>query len=206
MILDAIRNGNADEVRSLLAADPSLYNTRTAEGASAVLWAVYTRHSDLAPILLGSREPDFFEACALGRTDRAAGLIAIDATLVNAHAPDGFTGLGLACFFRHIDTARLLLDHGADPSLASTNALHLAPLHSAVAADSLELVDLLLTRGAEPNPSEASGATPLHSAAGHGNRAVIERLLAAGADRTARTKDGKTPADIAKQYNKPWAW
>jgi len=161
---------------------------------------------DLAPILLGSREPDFFEACALGRTDRAAGLIAIDATLVNAHAPDGFTGLGLACFFRHIDTARLLLDHGADPSLASSNALHLAPLHSAVAADSLELVDLLLTRGAEPNPSEASGATPLHSAAGHGNGAVIERLLAAGADRTARTKDGKTPADTAKKYNKPWAW
>ena len=206
MLLDAIRNGNADEVRSLLAADPSLYNTRTAEGASAVLWAVYTRHSDLAPLLLGSREPDFFEACALGRTDRTAELIATDATLVNAHAPDGFTGLGLACFFRHIETARLLLDRGADPSLASSNALHLAPLHSAVAADSLELVDLLLSRGAEPNPSEASGATPLHSAAGHGNPAVIERLLAAGADRTALTKDGKTPANIAKQYDKPWAW
>src|SRR4029078_8565321 len=63
MILDAIRNGNADEVRSLLAADPSVYSARTGEGASAVLWAVYTRHSDLAPILLGSRKPDFFEAC-----------------------------------------------------------------------------------------------------------------------------------------------
>src|SRR5882672_6940571 len=65
MLLDAIRSGDADQVRSLLAADASLYGTKTPEGASAVLWSVYTRHADLAPLLLGEREPDFFEACAL---------------------------------------------------------------------------------------------------------------------------------------------
>ncbi len=90
------------------------------------------------------------------------------------------------------------------PRLASTNTLRLAPLHSAVASDSFELVDLLLARGADPNAREASGSTPLHSAAGHGNRAVIDRLLAAGADRDARTNDGKTPADVARQYGKTW--
>ena len=204
MLLDAIRNGNAEAVRALLAADPSLAATRTPEGASAVLWAVYTRHPDLVPLLLGSREPDFFEACALGRAARAADLLAADPALANLAAPDGFTGLGLACFFRHPEVARILLDRGADPSLASTNALHLSPLHSAVASDSFELVDLLLERGADPNAREASGSTPLHSAAGHGNRAVIERLLAAGADKDARTNDGKTPADVARQYGKPW--
>ena len=102
--------------------------------------------------------------------------------------------------------ARLLLDHGANPSLASSNALRLAPLHSAVAADSFELVDLLLARGAEPNSKESSGSTPLHNAAGHGNAPIIERLLAAGADRAALNNDGKTPADIAKQYGKEWKW
>ena len=204
MLLDAIRNGDAEAVRGLLAADPSLAGTRTPEGASAVLWAVYTRHSDLAPLLLGAREPDFFEACALGRTGRVSDLLDGDPALANSPAPDGFTGLGLACFFRHPEVARLLLDRGADASMASNNTLRLAPLHSAVASDSFELVDLLLACGADPNPREASGSTPLHSAAGHGNRAVIDRLLAAGADRDARTNDGKTPADVARQYGKTW--
>lgn len=206
MLLDAIRSGNADEVRSLLAADPSLAQTRTAEGASAVMWAIYTRHADLAPLLLGSRQPDFFEACALGDAGRARELAAADPALVNAHSPDGFTGLGFACFFRQPGVARLLLDQGANPSLASSNGLHLAPLHSAVAADSFELVDLLLARGAEPNPKESSGSTPLHNAAGHGIREIIERLLAAGADRAAANNEGKTPSDIAKQYGKEWTW
>jgi len=162
--------------------------------------------ADLAPLLLGSRQPDFFEACALGNALRAVELAAADPALVNAPSPDGFTGLGFACFFGHPEVARMLLDQGADPSLASSNALHLAPLHSAVAADSFELVDLLLVRGAEPNPKESSGSTPLHTAAGHGNVPIIERLLAAGADRAAKNKEGKSPADIAQQYNKEWRW
>src|ERR1035441_3029113 len=66
MIFDAIRQGDAEQIRSLLAADPALANSRTPEGASTVLWAVYTRHPELAPLLLGRRPPDFFEACALG--------------------------------------------------------------------------------------------------------------------------------------------
>jgi ankyrin repeat protein len=206
MLLDAIRSGDTDQVRSLLAADPSLYQTRTPEGASAVLWAVYTRHADLAPLLLGARQPDFFEACALGNADAIRGMIAADGTLVNAHAADGFTGLGLACFFRHIEVAKALLAGGADASLASSNALRLAPLHSAVASDSLELVELLLANGAASSPRESSGGTPLHSAAGHGNAAIIERLLQAGADKDARTKDGKTPKDVAGQYGKEWRW
>jgi ankyrin repeat protein len=206
MLLDAIRNGNADEVRSPLAADPSLAETRTDQGASAVMWAIYTRHADLAPLLLGSRQPDFFEACAMGNAVRAVELADADPALLNAHSPDGFTGLGFACFFRHPEVARLLLDRGADPSLASSNGLKLAPLHSAVAADSFELVDMLLSRGAEPNPKESSGSTALHNAAGHGVAEIIERLLAAGADPTATNNEGKTPADIAKQYGKEWRW
>src|SRR5437764_13886147 len=153
MIFDAIRQGDAEQVRTLLAANPSLANSRTPEGASPVLWAVYTRHAELAPVLLGGREPDFFEACALGYTPSLVS--------VNAFAADGFTGLGLACFFGHLETARLLLGHGADPNLASRNALGVFPLHSAVAAGVPELVRLLLEHGANPDPEEPSGFTPL---------------------------------------------
>jgi ankyrin repeat protein len=192
MLFDAIRQGDADQVKALLAADPSLATARTPQGASAVLWAAYTRHSELAPVLLGSRQPDFFEACALG--------MPAETQDANAFAPDGFTGLGLACFFGHIEIARHLLDRGADPNLASNNDLHVAPLHSAVATGSAAMVRLLLDRGAQPNVAEASGYTPLHSAAGHGSREMVDMLLRAGADPARQAKDGKTPADVARQY------
>jgi len=195
MIFDAIRQGDAEQVRTLLAADPSLADSRTPEGASPVLWAAYTRHSELAPILLGGRQPDFFEACALGLPPT---LVA-----VNAFAPDGFTGLGLACFFGHLETARLLLDRGADPNLASRNPLRVAPLHSAATAGIPALVKLLLDHGANPDAAEASGYTPLHTAAGHGNREIIALLLAAGADNQRQNRDGQTPAGIARQYGHP---
>jgi ankyrin repeat protein len=195
MIFDAIRQGDTAQVQALLAADPSLSTACTPEGASAVLWAVYTRHADLAPILLAGRQPDFFEACALGTP--------VDVADVNAFARDGFTGLGLACFFGHVDLARRLLDLGADPNLASHNSMRVAPLHSAVTTGSAPLVELLLARGASPDVAEANGYTPLHTAAGHGNREIIAMLLTAGADASRKASDGKTPGDVARQYGHP---
>jgi ankyrin repeat protein len=192
MIFDAIRQGDTEQVRSLLAANPSLASTRNSQGATPLLWAAYTRHPEMTPILLAVREPDFFESCAIGQVPKADS--------VNEFAPDGFTGLGLACFFGHLETARRLLDQGADPNLASRNSLLVAPLHSAVAADSPGLVKLLLARGAVADPAESSGFTPLHTAAGHGNREVIAMLVDAGADRSRKNREGKTPSDIARQY------
>src|SRR5215831_291014 len=200
MLFDAIRNGNADEVRALLAADPGLFDARTPEGATPVQWAVYTRHAELAPILLASRPPDFFEACVLGKIARVTDLLNADPALANAHSRDGFTGLGFACYFRHPELAALLLDREADPSLAATNALGVAPLHSAVASNLPEVVDLLLARGADRNPREGGGMTPLHTAAAVGSSDLVARLLDRGADPRARSNDGKTPADVARQY------
>jgi len=199
MIFDAIRQGNADQVRALLAADPTLADSRTPEGATPVLWAIYTRHAELAPLLLEGRPPDFFEACALGDSVRASDLASGDPAVVNQHSGDGFTGLGYACFFGHAGLAKLLLDSGADVNLAARNGLAVSPLHSAVARDDASLVGLLLERGADANAVEGSGMTPLHTAAGHGNREVIALLRAAGA-RAIAAKDGRTPADIARAY------
>jgi len=203
MLFDAIRQGDADQVRSLLASDPSLAAARTAQGATPVLWAVYTRHPELAPILLAGRHPDFFEACALGDAARARELLAADPALANQHSGDGFTGLGYASFFGHSALAGQLLDSGADPNLAARNGLAVSPLHSAAAIQSAEIVEMLLARGANPNAAEASGMTPLHTAAAHGNRTLISMLLAAAATRDAKAKDGRTPADLAREYKHP---
>lgn len=199
-LFDAIRQGDADAVRAMLAADPKLAASRTPDGATAALWTAYTRHPELAGMVLAGREPDFFEACALGNRDRVEALLAHDPGLADGYSDDGFTALGLAVFFGHEKIARRLVEAGADVNRPSRNALRVAPLHSAVASGSLALLELLLERGAFPDAVEFLEATPLHSAAAQGNRAMVERLLAAGADRQRKTKDGKTAADLARQY------
>lgn len=200
---DAIRQGDAAQVGALLAEDPRLAALPNKDGATPALWAAYTRHPELAALILGARETDFYEACALGRRARVEQLLARDPALVRANSRDGFSGLGLAVFFGHLEIARLLVDAGADVDRPSDNAIRVAPLHSAVESGSLPLLDLLLAHGAKPDPVEFLQATPLHSAAARGSREMVDRLLAAGADRHRKTKDGKTAADLARQYGHP---
>jgi ankyrin repeat protein len=198
-LFDAIRKGDATTVRTLVAADPALTGARNSEGATPALWAAYTRHAELAPVVLAGRDPDLFEACALGNRERAASLLAHDPKLVDTYSADGFTPLGLAIYFGHEEIARSLVAAGADVNRPSRNAIRVAPLHSAVASGSLALVNLLLEHGAQPDTVEFLEATPLHSAASTGSRGMVERLLKAGADPTRKTKDGKTAADLARQ-------
>jgi ankyrin repeat protein len=199
-LFDAIRKGDAAQVRALIAADPALAAARNADGATPALWSAYTRHPELANIVLAGREPDFFEACALGDLERAMALVARDPKLVDAYSGDGFSPLGLAVFFGHEEIARRLVAAGADVNRPSRNAIRVAPLHSAVESGSLALLDLLLEHGARPDAVEFLEATPLHSAAARGNKEMVERLLRAGADPHRKTRDGKTAAELARQY------
>lgn len=199
-LFDAIRKGDSAQVRSLLSEEPQLAGARNQDGTTAVLWAAYTRHPELATIVLGSREPDFWESCALGRGDRVERLVAQDGTLANRDSADGFSGLGLAAFFGHLEIAKFLVAAGADVNRPSNNAFRVAPLHSAVESGISGLVELLLTHGAKPDVAEFLEATPLHSAAARGRLEMVEKLLAAGADRQRKTKDGKTAAELARQY------
>jgi uncharacterized protein len=199
-LFDAIRKGDPGQVRALMTSDPTLAGARNSDGATPALWAAYTRHPELADVVLAGREPDFFEACALGNRERASALLARDGKLVDAYSSDGFTGLGLAVFFGHEEIARQLVAAGADVNRPSKNAIRVSPLHSAVESGSLPLLNLLLEHGAQPDAVEFLEATPLHSAAARGSREMVERLLKAGADPKRKTKDGKTAADLARQY------
>jgi ankyrin repeat protein len=199
-LFDAIRKGDTEQVRALLQAHPQLAEARNSDGATPALWAAYTRHSELAAILLAGRESNFFEACALGNRERAAALLARGRELVDAYSDDGFTALGLAVFFGHEEIARDLIAAGADVNRPSRNAIRVTPLHSAIESGSVALLDLLLEHGAKPDPEEFPGATPLHSTAARGNKVMVERLVKAGADPRRKTKEGKTAADLARQY------
>lgn len=196
--LKAVTDGNTTRVKELLKKNPSLAKTRGQDGVSALLQAVYRGRDEIVNLLLASGiNLDIFEAAATGRTERVRAILKSKPDLANAFAPDGFTPLGLAAFFGHLETVKVLLDGGARVNVSSRNALKAVPLRSAAVAGHLDIARLLIARGADVNARGEGGETPLHEVAGGGRIEFARLLLDHGADINARGDDGKTPLTVA---------
>jgi uncharacterized protein len=184
----AVKSGDLDALNALLAGDPGLASARE-DGISAVLVSLYHRQDAArAALLAAGAEIGPLEAAALGELDK------LDP---GARGADGFTALHLAAFFGQLETAAVLLEHGAAPDAVAGNGSSLRPLHSAAAGGHAAIVGLLLERGADPNARQQGGYVPLHSAAARGDEASVRLLLEHGADPDLRTDDGRRPRDLA---------
>ena len=152
---------------------------------SPLLQAMYERRqTDVDAILAIQPELDVFEAAALGRADRVSELLAVDPGLAMAWTSDGFTALHLAAFLGTTETARVLLDAGADPAAVARNDMLVQPLHSAAAAHNTELCGLLLERGAPVNGQQQQDYTALDEAKMTNQDDLRELLVEHGADPT----------------------
>ena len=80
-------------------------------------------------------EINLFEAAAAGKFDVVAHLVYTYPEAVNYYAEDGFTPLGLACYFGQYEIARYLVLKGADVNLPSNNGFNVYPIHSAAAGN-----------------------------------------------------------------------
>ena len=198
-IFEAIDAGDADGLRGLVAAEPSLVGSRDEEGTSALLYARYRGRLDLIDVMLeAAPELDVFEAAALGRAGRVRELVDADRRVATAFAPDGFHALGLAAFFGHPGIVALLLERGADVDAVARNAqVRTTALQAAAASGDTESARLLVEAGADVNAAQPGGFTALHAAAANGNEELVALLLEHGADPAATTDDGKTAADLA---------
>ena len=154
-----------------------------------LLEALYSGDEQRVDELL-AEEPELnvFEAAAFGRADRLHQLLAQDPESANAYGDDGFQPLGLACFFGHVEAARLLLDHGADPNTLSRNEhIKTNALHAAAASEGkgpevrYELCQLLLERGADPTiPQGGSDFRAIDAARQNGDEELEGLLDASG--------------------------
>ena len=172
-------------------------------GLSEIMNALYHGKKDVVKKLLASGiELNIHEAAGTGQTQRLRELIRADPSIVNSHAADGFTPLGLAIFFGHPETVNALLDAGADVNLASRESMKVSPLASASAAGQLEIARVLIAHGANVNARAAGDFTPLHESAASGRIEFAQLLLEHGADVNAKTSDGKTPLDYAREHNR----
>jgi ankyrin repeat protein len=104
--------------------------------------------------------------------------------------------LHLAVFKRHFDIAWTLLIYGADPN-ARDDEHGGTPLHLASTCGWVDIVNLLLDRGASVNSQDGHGKTPLHMAASSGHLDAARWLIRHGADVNARDYLGQIPFSIA---------
>jgi ankyrin repeat protein len=202
-IITAAKNGDFDRVADLLYQDPVLAKASNMFGAQPVHAAHFGGHRRVVELLLShGLSMDLFLAAELGLLDRVEVAVRAEPQIVHAFGTRGSQALHGACYWGQVAVAEFLLRHGADPNAATRDGfLGIRPLGCAVAtpnvpnpSDSeavvLELVRLLLDRGAEVNGRRRDGLTALHGAAYRGHKKVIACLLEHGADSLIRGYEG----------------
>jgi ankyrin repeat protein len=199
-IFAALKAGDLDAFKKLLAGNSTLANARNEQGVSLLMQARYDFRQPFIEVILKHRTGlDVFEAAALGKLDKLTKVLDVEPDAVNDWSPDGFQPMHLAAFFAQPDTLRLLLERGGHIGIHSKNPLNVRAIHCAAAGRSLDCVRTLLEKGSDPNARQAGGFTPLHSAAQNGSVEMVKALLSKGAVRSSKTDDGKMAVDFAKE-------
>ena len=195
-----VTEANIEGLTFLLNQNPTLAIKTTSFNVSPLMLSCYYKKPEVTQLLLNyTGNLNLFEAAATGTFDTLAHLIYTHPDTINKYANDGFTALGLACYFGQFEAARYLALKGADVNLPSKNGFNVFPLHSASAGNYTDVARMLIENGADINVRQQMGVTPLHSAAQNGNLELIILLLEKGAAVDVRMEGGKLPADLARE-------
>ena len=200
-LIEAIKTRDLAAAKAALAADPASARVPSPEGTSPICLAVYYGQHEIAEAIASAKKDlDVFEAATLGRTAQLRTLIEDDRSRIRAYAADGFYPLGLAAYFKHPETVRMLLDLGADVHQAANNPAKVQALHAAVSSNQTQIVRWLIDAGADVNARQQMDYTPLMGAAANARLEILDLLLAHGADPSMKTTEGKTAADLAREH------
>jgi ankyrin repeat protein len=187
-LMFAARNGHVDVVNALIAggADPKLTN---ADGATAAIIAIVNDRFDLAKTLLdlGSDPNDGSLFFAVDMHDATTDMRAHDGSRLQPNHSNNLTAFGLI---------KVLLDVGADVNKPFVGALHSttlccgasinsSPFYRAASAADVEVLKLLLAKGAqiEWSPSEIKakdGKPAARGANGNVGRTPVMAVLKGG--------------------------
>ena len=140
---EACAIGDSERVKAMLARDPSLLNSRTADGYPIAGLPIFFRHPELARWLL----------------EQGAD---VNAVAENAQRVAFVHAAAAACDH---ETMRMLLERGADAN--AKQQLDYTPMHTAASRGDKEMAKLLLAHGADPNAKGSDGQSPADVARSH---------------------------------------
>ena len=202
-LMRAARSGNVAIVRALLPRKANINAAETERQQTALMWAAAQRHPDVVKVLL-ENGADVKARTVVRRLTVMLdqGPPGVKTAKEHAHGIEagGSTALLFAAMSGDVESARLLLDKGADvndTAADGNSALVLSAFqgHGPVAR-------LLLERGADPNAAGA-GYSALHAAVLRGDAATVKALLAKGANPDARLTRGSPVRRFGSQWALP---
>lgn len=98
--------------------------------------------------------------------------------------------------------AKSLIENGVSLDVNTNDEDCQSPLHLAAGSGWLEMTNILLDSGANPNIQDNLGETPLHVAVINNNTEILRALLQKGADPTLTDKKGESPIGAARSGKK----
>jgi hypothetical protein len=152
------------------------------------------------------------EVAAKGNNVRIQGGLAKGVD-VNMRGLDRNTPIMEAAYGMHLDTVKLLLDHGADLSAKKNDGSTAASLSrspeiselfrnvsvlvDAASKGNADLVKRLIDKGTPVNGLDNFGHSALTEVSWSGKTEIVKLLLDKGADPTIKKSDGETPLSLA---------
>lgn len=200
----AAREGQTEMCKYLLEELKLDVNVKDADGETPLLHAARQGKIATAMYLLDhGADPNVPSNLGATALHHAAGIGEIDLLKlllsrgVNVDSEsDAGTPLVWAAGHVQNDAVKVLLEHHANPNAETDDGI--TPLLSAVAAGSMDCLELLIKAGANVNIT-AGGVTPLHIAADGGNLDIINCLINAGADPNVTDECGNKPIQVAAE-------
>jgi ankyrin repeat protein len=224
VIAAAIRERDPAKVKQLLDAQPSMLHARDEHANQPIHWAVMTRQPGIIDDLLdrgadiNAQRKDGAKPVQLcngdygfrGWRDVPKSVTATPDDIYRQLIARGAKpGICMAAFKGDINRVKELLEE--DPSLANRNADYItyyvgsgSPLTNAAAGGHIDIVQLLLDRGADPN-LPAEGIAPrghaLYTAVSNGRIDIAQLLLQHGANPSAPVESSADALSIAMWQN-----
>ncbi len=190
---------DVDSLRALLKEDPKLANAQDENGRPALFAAVRAAgqrlhgHETVRLLLESGADPRvaFWPSryTPLHAAALHAGAETIEALLAHGAPIDARTKEGLTPLLMAIgngrgpDAARALIRRGADVNAAARGGM--TALHLAIAENDVELVDLLIERGADVRTRDGKGRAPEEIAIQPAVRERVQRALRASSGEAA---------------------
>jgi uncharacterized protein len=190
-LYEAVRDGNPNCVEVLLKNGADV-NIPCNNNSTALQTAIYYGFDDIANVLVSNGAAiDIFTASGLGLVPRVKAMLdegvdyrQLQRDYIEKHSSGGVSISSLGDAY-HTAPGSYLTIHGV------------SPLHWAARGGSVEVANLLVTRGESVSELDSNGETPLFWAVANGRATTAEFLIKSGANVNATNFAASTPLLVA---------
>jgi ankyrin repeat protein len=156
-LMTAARTGKVDAVQVLLAHGAVVDATEAWRGQTALMWAAAQDHADVVRLLIKSGA-DVNRRSAIKTWERQSTAEPREKWL----PPGGFTALLFAARQGSLESARVLIEAGADVNVTDPDGI--SAVVSAIINGHYDVAGLLIDAGTDPNLADKTGRTALYAA------------------------------------------